>query len=216
MIADLKADSARWEAELMRRSDAGYPRGSYNHHHQYSQGPNMVPASYQASAIHEVRQEIGPSQTPPFSSAPGQSYSQSYMDPMYAQASYGTQSPPYQPPPSYPQGHSPFVQGQNPYPQAQMPPYSGQTQPPVTAEMHPAYTYAANAGYTYDPGRNNPRYQPGYDPEQDYTHSPVTSGMAYPATSAPDPRIPMDPRYTPESTYPDRNNRPQPTRGARR
>ncbi|GAB1195780.1 hypothetical protein APSETT444_005043 [Aspergillus pseudonomiae] len=29
MIADLKADSARWEADVLRRADQGYPRGSY-------------------------------------------------------------------------------------------------------------------------------------------------------------------------------------------
>lgn len=204
----------------MRRADQGYPRGSYNHHLYMRQSPDVVPAPYQTSAIHEVRQEMGPSATPPFSSAPGQSY----MDP-YAQHPYGTQSPPYQPPPSYPPGHSPFAQGQVPYSQAQMPPYSGQSQQPVTAEMqmHPSsYTYVPNTGYSgYDPGRNNaPRYPgPGYEMEQDY--SPVTTGMvtstmAYPPTSAPDLRIPMDPRYTPESAYPDRNSRPQPTRSGRR
>ncbi|KAK9551669.1 hypothetical protein V6Z77_007796 [Aspergillus fumigatus] len=181
MIADLKADSARWEADVMRRADQGYPR-----------------APYAASSIHEVRQQGGPS--------PPQPPSQPYVDP-YTQAPYGaTQSPPYTAPSSYPSSHSPFAAGQNPYPPQV--PYSAPGQPPVSADMHPSYTYTSNTGYPYENGRSNaPRYTgPGYETESDY--SPVTSGMTYPATTAPDPRIGMDPRYTPEY---DRN-RPQATR----
>lgn len=204
----------------MRRADQGYPRGSYNHHHHMSQGPNVTQAPYQTSMIHEVRQQQGPSSPTPSFSAPGHP---PYMEP-YSQ--YGatqiqpgsTSSPPYQAPPYHP-GHSPFAPGgQNPYPQAPIG-YSGQSQPPITAaEMHPSgYTYTNNPPYGYDPGRNNaPRYTgSSYEPEHDY--SPVTSGMVYPPNTAPDPRIPMDPRYTPESMqYQDRNNRPQPARGERR
>lgn len=86
--------------------------------------------------------------------------------------------------------------------------YSGPNQPPVTSEMHHQYTYAS-AGYGgFDNGRNNaPRYAgAGYDTDSDY--SPVTTGMAYPTTTAPDPRIGMEPRYTPDSVYPDRNRQP--------
>ncbi|EAW12728.1 putative transcription factor RfeG [Aspergillus clavatus NRRL 1] len=202
MIADLKADSARWEADVMRRADQGYPRGSYNHDYSVSQAPNMIPAQYAASSIHEVRQQTGPSPPPTYSQPPPQPY----VDP-YAQAPYATtQSPPYTAPSSYPSSHSPFATGQAPYP-AQVP-YSAPGQPAVSAEMHPSYTYTSNTGYAYENGRNNaPRYTgPGYEAESDY--SPVTSGMTYPATTAPDPRIGMDPRYTPEY---DRT-RPQATR----
>ncbi|EAL91700.1 hypothetical protein V6Z96_000604 [Aspergillus fumigatus] len=198
MIADLKADSARWEADVMRRADQGYPRGSYIHDYNVRQAPNVVPAPYAASSIHEVRQQGGPS--------PPQPPSQPYVDP-YTQAPYGaTQSPPYTAPSSYPSSHSPFAAGQNPYPPQV--PYSAPGQPPVSADMHPSYTYTSNTGYPYENGRSNaPRYTgPGYETESDY--SPVTSGMTYPATTAPDPRIGMDPRYTPEY---DRN-RPQATR----
>ncbi|KAA8647096.1 putative transcription factor RfeG [Aspergillus tanneri] len=192
MIADLKADSARWEADVIRRADQGYPR-----------------ANYASSAIHEGRQTQGPSPPPTYSAPP----TQSYVDP-YAQAGYQqTHSPPYPPPSSYPSNHSPFGgPGQNPYPPQQIP-YSAPSQPPVsTTEMHPTYTYTTTTGYGYENGRNNaPRYPgPGYEPESEY--SPATSGMAYPATTAPDPRIGgIDPRYTPESAYSDRN-RPQPAR----
>ncbi|RMJ26246.1 transcription factor RfeG [Aspergillus sp. HF37] len=171
--------------------------------------------------IHEVRQQQGPSSPAgPQFRVPGQP---PYMDlyPQYDATQIphtSTSSPPYQAP-TYHSGNSPFAPGsQNPYPQ---PPigYPGQNQPPVTtAEMHHSgYTYTTNPSYGYDPGRNNaPRYTgSSYETEPDY--SPVTSGMVYPPNTAPDPRIPMDPRYTPESMqYQDRNNRPQPTRGDRR
>ncbi|PKX97163.1 putative transcription factor RfeG [Aspergillus novofumigatus IBT 16806] len=188
MIADLKADSARWEADVMRRADQGYPRGSYIHDYNVRQAPNVVPAPYASSSIHEVRQQGGPSPPPTYSQPPSQPY------------------PPYTAPSSYPSSHSPFAAGQNPYPPQV--PYSAPGQPAVSADMHPSYTYTSNTGYPYENGRSNaPRYTgPGYETESDY--SPVTSGMTYPATTAPDPRIGMDPRYTPEF---DRN-RPQATR----
>ncbi|CAG8245170.1 unnamed protein product [Penicillium olsonii] len=205
MITDLKADSARWEADVSRRADLGYPRGSYIQDMNVSHAPNPPPANYSTSSIHEVRQSQGPSPTP-FTAAPAQSY----MDP-YSQSPYsGSQSAPYTNPSSYTSStHSPYASGTAPYPPPQVT-YSGASQPIVTAaDMHPqSYTYAP-AGYGgYDNGRSNaPRYPgPGYDADQDY--SPVTSGMAYPTTTAPDPRIGgMEPRYTPEY-----ERRPQATR----
>ncbi|KAJ6022271.1 hypothetical protein N7540_007775 [Penicillium herquei] len=202
MIADLKADSARWEADVSRRADLGYPRGSYIQDVNMTHTPNTGPASYATSAVHEVRQQQGPSPTT-FSAAPAQTY----MDP-YSQGSYaGTQNAPYnQPPSSYSSTHSPYGSGQAPYPPPQVT-YPGSTQPVVTAaDMHPSsYTYTA--GYGYEAGRNAPRYPgPGYDDQSDY--SPQTTGMAYPTTTAPDPRIGMEPRYTPEYE----RSRPQPTR----
>lgn len=191
MIADLKADSARWEADVSRRADLGYPR-----------------ANYATSAIHEVRQQQGPSPTT-YSAAPAQAY----MDP-YSQSPYsGSQSAPYSNP-SYTSTHSPYGQGQAPYPPPQVT-YSG-SQPPVvtTADIHPSsYTYSATGptygGYEGAP-RNAPRYAgPGYEADAEY--SPVTSGIAYPAsTSAADSRMSgsMEPRYTPEYE----RSRPQPTR----
>ncbi|KAJ6107452.1 hypothetical protein N7523_008775 [Penicillium sp. IBT 18751x] len=205
MIADIKADSARWEADVSRRADLGYPRGSYNQDVNPSHAPNNHSANYATSAIHDVRQQPGPS-PPTFSAAPVQ---QPYMD-QYSQSPYsGSQNAPYNNPPSYTSTHSPYGAGQAPYPPPQVS-YSGSSQPVVTAaDMHPAsYTYSAAGGYGYEGGgRNAPRYPgPGYDDQSDY--SPVTSGMAYPTTTAPDPRIGMEPRYTPEYE----RSRPQPTR----
>ncbi|KAE8146460.1 hypothetical protein BDV25DRAFT_49642 [Aspergillus avenaceus] len=206
MIADLKADSARWEADVLRRADQGYPRGSYLQQ-SVSQPPNMVPTTYPpTTTIHETRTQQGPSPPPAYSAPPPP---QSYVDP-YTQPAYGqTQSPPYPAASSYPANHSPFGSGQT-YPPPQLP-YTAPSQPPVSTDMHQTYTYTTTAGYGFENGRNNPRYPgPSYETEPDY--SPVTSGIAYPATTAPDPRIGgMDPRYTPESAYSDRS-RPQPTR----
>ncbi|KKK25177.1 hypothetical protein AOCH_004555 [Aspergillus ochraceoroseus] len=183
MIADLKADSARWEADVRSRADQ---------------------ANY-SSAHPEMPQGQGPS-PPTTYAAPPQQYAEQYPPSGYP----ATSTPPYTNAPSYPPNHSgAFGAGQNPYPPPHVP-YSAPGQPAVTADMHPSYTYASS-GYGYENGRNNaPRYPgPGYEAESDY--SPVTTGMAYPTTTAPDPRIAMEPRYTPESTYPDRN-RPQPAR----
>ncbi|KAJ5378788.1 hypothetical protein N7509_011907 [Penicillium cosmopolitanum] len=190
MIADLKADSARWEADVSRRADLGYPRGSYVQDMNISHAPNTVPANYASSGMHEVRQQQQPQQGPSpttFSAAPAQQY----MDP-YSQTPHTR--------------HTDQARPHTPPPQVS---YSGSSQPVVTAaDMHPSsYTYS-NTGYGYEGGgRNAPRYPgPGYDAESDY--SPVTSGMAYPTTTAPDPRIGMEPRYTPEYE----RSRPQPAR----
>ena len=193
---------------MSRRADQGYPRGSYIQDANTAHAPNTLPAPYAASAIHEVRQQQGPSPTQ-FSAAPAQPYGDPYSQSPYS----GAQNPPYPNPSSYSSSsHSPYGSGQAPYPPPQVS-YSGPSQSVVTAaEMHPSsYTYSAT-GYGYEGGRNNaPRYPgPGYEPEPDY--SPVTSGMAYPTTTAPDPRIGMEPRYTPEY---DRN-RPQTSRDPHR
>ncbi|KAJ5104542.1 hypothetical protein NUU61_001889 [Penicillium alfredii] len=203
MIADLKADSARWEADVSRRADLGYPRGSYIQDVNISHAPNTISANYATSDIHEVRQQQGPSPTT-FSAAPAQPY----MDP-YSQSPYsGSQNAPYTNPSSYTSSHSPYNAGQAPYPPPQVS-YSGPSQPVVTAaDIHQSYTYAPT-GYGYEGGRGNaPRYPgPGYDSQPEY--SAVTSGMAYPPTTAPDPRIGMEPRYTPEY---ERSRPPQATR----
>ncbi|KAJ0416249.1 hypothetical protein BJY00DRAFT_235339 [Aspergillus carlsbadensis] len=202
MITDLKADSARWEADVRSRADQGYPRGSYIQDYSYSQ-PNRAASTFAPTMHPEMSQGPGPS--PPTSYAPPPQ--QQYADHQYPQGGYpATSSPPYTSAPSYPPNHS-FGTGQNPYPPQHVP-YSAPSQPPVTSEVHPSYTYATS-GYGFENGRSNaPRYPgPGYDAESDY--SPVTTGMAYPTTTAPDPRIGMEPRYTPE--YSDRS-RPQPTR----
>ncbi|KAL2220124.1 putative transcription factor RfeG [Thermoascus aurantiacus ATCC 26904] len=200
MIADLKADSARWEADLARRANQGYSRDSY----VQDLNPNPPPVTYASSAIHDVRQPPGPS-PPTYPAAPARPY----LDPYGQPVPYGAPPNPY-PAPSYPSTGPPYGSAPNAYPPPQNP-YTGPSQPPVSApDMHPTYTYTSNAGYGYDNGRNNaPRYPgPGYENDPEYP--PVTSGIAYPPTTAPDPRIGMDPRYA-EPAYADRS-RPQPAR----
>ncbi|TPX24079.1 hypothetical protein DIZ76_013422 [Coccidioides immitis] len=181
MIADLKADSARWEAETSRRAERGHPRASYN-----------------SSAIHESRQQAtyapattqpymdvyasAPSAYPPQPSGPG--YGQSFNQP----SGYSSDPAPYPPAPTQ------YAQGQSSMPVV------------TTAEMQSSYTYApGNPGnpYPYADSRAAPRYTgQGYENDgPDYAPVPTT-GMGYPPTTAPDPRM-MDPRYSPESVYPD-------------
>lgn len=221
MIADLKADSARWEADAVRRTNQGHPRGSYYHHdyhmHDYhhmpsSQGHNMHPASLpqgsyaQQAPIHEPRQSQPPGPSPPPSYSAPPSSQPSYIDSYPPQSQYGTtQTPPFSSP-SYstsssytvPHSHSPFQAGQSPY-TPQTPPFTNAAQPAVSADVPPSYKYQ-NSGYGFEGGGNGggwnnaPRTYPGggYEPEQEY--SPVTTGSGYPATTTvSDHRIPAKP-----------------------
>lgn len=218
----------------MRRTDQGHPRGHYYHndyhmqeYHLPSQGPtasygtSVPPASYGTTApVHEARSSTGPSPPPTYSAPPPQPYMDSYATNPYGPS----QSPPYpthSTPSSYPtsHSHSPFTPGQNPFPSQQMPPFTTSAQPAVSADIHPSYKYTSS-GYGYEGGWNNaPRTYPGagYDTETEY--SPATTGINYPATTAVDHRVPvpgMGLRYTPESTYSDRNRpQPQPARDNR-
>ncbi|KAF3407030.1 hypothetical protein DPV78_001578 [Talaromyces pinophilus] len=199
MIADLKADSARWEQEVERRANMGYSRGSY------------------VSPTHELRSQGGPS-PPSYAAAPAP-----YVDPYAQQSQYGApQGQPYAGTPSYSTSQSPGY-NQNPYASPpQQNPYSGpgQGQPPISApDVHqPSYTYSSNPSYGYERGNAAPRYPgAGYDNEPEY--SPVTSGIGYPAATAPsDARLGMDPRYTPEAAYDHRTgaSRPQQNRDPHR
>lgn len=199
MIADLKADSARWEADVARRADQGYPRGTYIHDFSVSQAPNRATASY-ASSVPEPRPQPGPSPPPAYSAPPPQ-----YIEPYPPQPAYPqSQSPSYPATSTYPPTHPPAFGGsnQNPYP-AQHIPYTAVSQPPVSADVHSGYTYAPTAYTAYENGRNNaaPRYPgPGYEADPDY--SPGSSGIAYPPTSVPDTRIGG---YNTTPDYGDRN-----------
>jgi hypothetical protein len=200
MIADLKADSARWEQEVERRANMGYSRGTYVKEARRPRSPNELSGSY-VSPSHELRSQAGPS-PPSYAAAPA-----AYADPYAQQSQYG--APPGQsyPTPAYNTSQSPGY-NQNPYasPPPQIP-YSGpgQSQPAIsTPEVHqPSYTYSGNPNYGYERGSAAPRYAgAGYDNDPEY--SPVTSGMGYPAATAPaEARLGMDPRYTPEAAYPE-------------
>lgn len=100
--------------------------------------------------------------------------------------------------------------------------YSGPAPPPPVSapDVHPgSYTYSGgNPGYAYDGRGAAPRYPGPYESEMEY--NPVTSSMSHPAaTTSPDARVGMDPRYTPENAYADPRaaaNRPPPPREAPR
>ncbi|KAN0071607.1 hypothetical protein V8E54_010203 [Elaphomyces granulatus] len=214
MITDLKSDSARWEADVARRADSGYPRGTADvQGSNVARSPNAPLVTYASSNIHEMRQQGGPSPPPPYNAGTG-----NYMDAFAPPAPFVTQAPP-----GYPQTTYSAPQGQyappNPY-VAPPNPYTGPAVPSVTtgSDMH-GYTYAnTNApGYPYDNGRGTaPRYSgqvPGYD---DSEYSPNTSAsVPYTATTttttAPDTRITMgDTRY--QAAEPTYDHRTQATR----
>ncbi|PGH16300.1 hypothetical protein AJ79_01839 [Helicocarpus griseus UAMH5409] len=194
MIADLKADSARWEAESAARRHEGQPPASGIHNQEMvmPSEPNRFIGDYNASDTHENRQRTGPS----VAFAPSPNQYDGYGAP--AQYSYSSAQPgPYQP--SYSQ---PTTYGAVPPTYAPVGgPYPAHSQPPVSS---PEYTYGGDPpypAYNNDP-RANPRYPgPGYDNEPEYAPV-VTSSMGYPPTTIPDHRAPiMDGRYPPDQAY---------------
>jgi hypothetical protein len=203
MIADLKADSSRWEADISRREQQGFARGSYNRDLSTSPRPNKSPVPYDTSAIHESRQAMGPSQQQSHGTYVQPS---NYAEPYSQSGTYASM----QPTAGYPYQQQP-APSTNPYTTNQTSTFtSNLQQPPVSSEppRANAYTYTP-AGYTsYNDGRTAPRYQ-GFENEPDYP--PVTTGISYPPTTSASERPPVDTWYTP-----DYQDRPQPKPTQRR
>ena len=193
MIADLKTDSARWEADKQRRD---LRPGTYYNDVDVPSAPNRVPESY--GTHHEPREPSYPTNPP-------------YADPAYGRAPTTYSSAPAQ------SGYPGYTQPSN-YPSA--PAYStppggyvpAPAAPPVTTpEMSSSYTYnSGNNGYPY-PDRSGaaPRGYPVYDQDPEYPPG-VSSGMAYPPTTAPDPRISPMEGYGHPSRAPPRDPHRQP------
>lgn len=194
MIADLKADSARWEAETTRRAERGYPRGNY-YDDKVSQGPNRVPANYNTSSIHESRQQTS---YPPPTSQPYMDSYPSTQNPYPPQPNPSGYPPSYNPPPTgYPSEGGPYGSVPSPYGQAQ-----SSAPAATTAEMQSSYIYTQSNTYPYADGRSAPRYAgQGYENDGPDYPPAATTGIGYAPTTAPDPRM-MDPRYSPEAAYP--------------
>jgi hypothetical protein len=152
MIADLKADSIRWEAERLRREQQGDSR-----------------ATYYDSAIHESRQQTGPTQREVYPTGGPQTYAEPYTA---TQHTYGTGPTPQ----AYP---GPFASnqtfGQGTHSSTGQAPYPSQGAP--GAESGYMYTNTG-PGYSYNEGR--PRM---YDNEPEYPAT--TYATAYPPTSYP-------------------------------
>lgn len=194
MIADLKADSGRWDAEVDRRHERGHPRGTYFDDLNVPSAPNRVPANYDTSAMRQSRQPTYPSGgQPPYEQyPPQQGYPPHQGQPVY---------PPYNntpPATTYPPEAGSYGPGPTAYPQSTH-------QPPVTTaeqQQQQSYVYSQGGYPSYPSGMTQPRYQgQPYEPERDY--SPVNQSTSpYPPTSGPDPRM-MDPRYAPDSGYVD-------------
>lgn len=195
MIADLKADSRRWDVEVLRRQEGGQPRGTYYDNFNTPPAPNRLPANYDSS----VRQTRPPGPYP--SSRPQQS-----QQPSYSTYPPSQSYPAHQSPSSYQDyGNQPGYTPDSGYAPSGGAPYSNQSTPPVTTTEQ-SYIHSQGA-YAYPGGMSQPRYSgQGYENDRDY--SPVgQSTSPYPPSSGPDPRI-METGYPVES-YPDR----QPDRG---
>ncbi|PGH04949.1 hypothetical protein GX51_03248 [Blastomyces parvus] len=206
MLKDLKADSARWRAEIASRRDQGYStQGSHNHDPGMPPDPNRISAHYDTSATHESRQRTGPTAYPTTAGQPYDTYAPAAHPP------YSSPQPvPY--PPAYSQ---PTTYGAIPSTYASAgASYPAHSQPPPASS--PEYTYESTApyhAYNNDP-RANPRYPgPNYENETDYPPV-VTTSMGYPPSTIADHRAPIvDGRYPPDSSY--RSSGPPPARDRR-
>jgi len=199
MIADLKADSERWEAERRATASRGQPsNGISMRNSDGSVRKSNVPiVEYRASTTHQSRQYYGPTETAPVSTG---SYAASAVSGS-SQGVYGDSSTQYQQ--SYPQAPSGYAQ-------------------PQTYAVQDNY-YVAGADMAVDnsrPGtripvassgqipRSNVQYAttPQYSTQPD-PRSTYSSYQAAPAvTSAQYPAQPADPYYG-RSTY---NHPPSP------
>jgi len=179
MIADLKADSIRWEAERLRREQQGDSR-----------------ATYYDSAIHESRQQTGPTQRDAYPAGGPQTYAEPYPATTHT---YGA-GPTSQAYPGPFATNPPFGQGT----------HSNPSQAPYPAQGAPGadsgYMYTSNGpGYSYTEGRprmydNEPEYPTttyaSYPPS---TYTTTTTTMAYTSTAAPA----IDSSRFTETAYPD-------------
>ncbi|KAK2743375.1 hypothetical protein FQN55_007314 [Onygenales sp. PD_40] len=197
MIADLKADSARWEAERTqadRDPRASNLPGSYDQSRSISPGSNMHPATYYSSSTtHSNRQQTGPSGGGygPGPSAPYDNY------PPTNPYAPGPNAPGANPQ-AYTTGYSPATTYSNvPTTYASAPGDYQSSQVPVTANE---YTYGGATAHPYNGA--DPNNRPRTYTESEY---PLSSGITYPPASAPDYRSTMDARYPGDPSYQDHN-----------
>ncbi|KAK2807616.1 hypothetical protein FQN51_000053 [Onygenales sp. PD_10] len=180
MIADLKADSARWEAE--RTQADRDPRAS-----------NLPATYYSSSTTHSNRQQTGPSGGGygPGPSAPYDNY------PPTNPYAPGPNAPGANPQ-AYTTGYSPATTYSNvPTTYASAPGDYQSSQVPVTANE---YTYGGATAHPYNGA--DPNNRPRTYTESEY---PLSSGITYPPASAPDYRSTMDARYPGDPSYQDHN-----------
>lgn len=177
MIADLKADSARWSQEQARSRD---PRGTSEERNYTISAPNKGVVAYQDSQVHQSRQYWGPT-----SSAPAQSgqttTSSGYTAPQGASSYQVSSSGHGYSSPSYPPGGS---SGR----QSQYPPSSGsyhQSPAYTTSTSSPPASYPAQVSY--------PAYHQGEGQQDPYAATPGYQGYAQQPYQPADPRNPQNP-----------------------
>jgi len=192
MIADLKQDSARWEAERRQTSNArGQPNGiSSRDANGIVRHSNTPVVEYRSSTIHQSRQYYGPSGETPLE--PQQAYGTPQGYPSTSTAASASQQGVYDPGPQYP---SSSYASSNTYGSQ---PATGYAAPQSYAAQDSYYVPGANmTNMAVDPQRpdratQQPRTMPGGSNVQ-YAHS----NTAY---QQPDPRYYAQPGPSPVSS----------------
>jgi len=215
MIADLKADSARWEQEMNRRENMGYSRVTYA-------ASNTYESRQQQQQLPHPQQQGGPS-PPTYNAAPV------FMEPGFSPAAYGVQNVPYQAN-SGAYAHSGVYQTTQPgYGQAQVvyatqpqQTYTIPTQTPVSSPgSMDQYTYSIHGSghptYTHETTRNPahtahtaPRtpYTSSYDPSESDRTVVTTTAPSYPTSSSAGTDRIMETRFAPENYQQDHRSAP--------
>lgn len=193
MIADLKQDSARWEAERRQTSSArGQPNGiSSRDANGIVRHSNTPVVEYRSSTIHQSRQYYGPSAETPLEPQQAYGAAQGYPPaaastsqqgvydpgPQYPSSSYASSntygSQPatgYAAPQSYPPQDSYYVAGANMVVEPQR--SDRATQQPRTVPASGPNVQYANSNPAYQQQQADPRYytQPGPSPVSSSAH----------------------------------------------
>lgn len=158
MIADLKADSARWDAERKSSGSRGQPSGGEYSSRDASdlRSSNIPLVEYRASTTHQSRQYYGPTDTTSSGYAPPQPQVQSspqafaYGGDQYGQPARGSnyQSAAY-PSDSFVEGGNFRSVGNQVQAQPQIPSQPRTTVYPPSGYVQPGPTYADSRSTTY-------------------------------------------------------------------
>lgn len=191
MIADLKADSARWEMESAQVDPRNVAAGTFSPAHSWYTTPCLTQSSvpYRDSRTHEYRQQYGPSSAQTRGVPPPPVNQQEYMDrsgghPHPAAYDYYNHSIPQ---PGYVSGayQSGYAgqdyQGPNPDPNYSFMPGSNYQQAAAQPRTVPSYTSA----YVGNP--NEGPYASGHDTQQYSAHTGHSGHPAHataPSTTA--------------------------------
>lgn len=182
MIADLKADSARWDAERKTSGARGQSiGGEYSRDASDFRSSNIPIVEYRASTTHQSRQYYGPTDTSSSGFAAPQTQVQSPQGFAYARDQFATPAGNSYQTPSYPSGpDQPFIEGVHSQPLSQPPvrreqaaiPSQSRTAYPQSGYPSgaPAYGDSRSGAYYNPTGNVTPQQQqPQQYPQQQYS-----------------------------------------------